>query len=298
MIELISKALEIVLNNNYFQACGTTFLQKIGTAMGTPAAVVFANIFMFMLERPVLARHKALILYYKRLLDDIFIIVKEGSMNLETIRHSLNVMHPAIKLEFSSSATSVDFLDITIFKGPNFSESGLLSTTVHQKLLNAYLYIPFCSFHSPKAKGAFIITELMRYIRLCSDRKDYIGIKNLFFQRLRARGYPAKFLDSFMNRVQYADRQKFLESKVMSKSIRPHHSLNTSQSTPEVYFTCPWDPLTQRLPFRRILKQYRTEDVDIEPMVGFKRTPNLLEILKTKRPSESARANSTPTQRN
>ena len=189
-----------------------------------------------MLECPVLARHSTLLLYYKRFLDDIFIIVREGSKNLETIKHALGTMHPAIKLEFTCSATSVNFLDIHIFKGPNFTETGYLSTTVHQKLLNAYLYISFCSFHSPKAKGAFIITELMRYIRLCSDRKDYIGIKHLFFQRLRARGYTANFLHSFMNRVQYADRQKYLESKVLPNRMRSPHNPNNSVP-PDVFFT-------------------------------------------------------------
>lgn len=278
MVNLLCDAFTLVLNNNYFQAVGTTFLQKTGTAMGTPAAVVFANIFMFVLENKTVSKYANNILYYKRFLDDILLIVRKETA--DHTMHSLSNMHPAIKLEFKRSQTHADFLDIHMFKGTQFNETGILSTSVHQKLLNAYLYIPFCSFHSPKAKGAFIITELMRYVRLCSNRQDYVKIKQLFFQRLRARGYPANFLAYYMQRVQYAQRPQLLQ---------PRSTANTSQSSP-VFFTCQWNPLTKRLPLKRILTQYTTGMVNMDIMIGYKRTPNLLGLLQT-RPPGLARAN-------
>jgi hypothetical protein len=63
-----------VLFNNVLEFNGQLYLQIRGTAMGTPCAVVFACIFMGILERKALrlAREKLMVpLYYKRFIDDI-----------------------------------------------------------------------------------------------------------------------------------------------------------------------------------------------------------------------------------
>jgi hypothetical protein len=181
LINLVISALTLVLNNNYFSFNDSLYLQHIGTAMGTPAAVVYANIFMYILENPVLKTYSSSILYYCRYLDDIFAILSGSPTDKSTTDFigSLSRRHPSIKLEVTLSSSSVNFLDLRIFKGPRFATTGILDTSVHQKQLNSYLYIPFASFHPTHCKGGFIVTELKRYIRCCSNRTDFISIKHI-----------------------------------------------------------------------------------------------------------------------
>jgi len=180
--------------------------------MGTPCAPSYANIFMYMLERTYIEQFKDLILVYMRLIDDIFMILHPNT-DTDKIRSVFNSMHPNIKLDFKFSKQEAEFLDLVIYKGPRFHKTGILDLKVHQKQINTYLYIPFTSYHPIFMKQAFIRTELIRYIRNTSDRNEWYKIRNLFFQRLRVRGYSVKFLQQEFQKVSYDDRAHFLSFK-------------------------------------------------------------------------------------
>ena len=98
-INLIIDVLTIVLKNNYFTFNGLFFHQKKGTAMGTPVAVVYANIYMYMMEFPIIHNNKETCLFYRRLLDDIITItIGDNSVFVA----ALNKARPTIKLEVTS----------------------------------------------------------------------------------------------------------------------------------------------------------------------------------------------------
>lgn len=264
-INTVIQALTVVLTNNYFSFNDSLYLQKIGTAMGTPAAVVYANIFMYILEKQVLGQFSSSVLFYRRYLDDIFAILSDRP---QQFIDALSRRHPSIKLETTMSSSSVNFLDLHIFKGPRFAQTGILDTSVHQKQLNSYLYLPYSSFHPPHSKGGLIVTELMRYVRNCSSFSDYIDIKHTFYFRLRARGYPINFLRFFFNKVRYADRARLLQPR----KAPPPHDRN------KIYFTTEYNSITSKLPLTRILRTY-LKDPCIIPQIGFKRTRNLHNLL-------------------
>ncbi|MDR3548550.1 MAG: reverse transcriptase domain-containing protein [Candidatus Pacebacteria bacterium] len=270
LLNLVISVLRIVLTNNYFHFGGEFFLQLTGTAMGTPVAVVFANIFMFMIERTVLKDHASSVLFYVRFLDDILALLKKQGQ--PAFVEALSNRHPNIKLDVKLSSTSVDFLDLRIHKGPRFAATGIIDFSVHQKQLNAYLYLPFFSFHAPRSKGGFMVTELMRYVRNSSSRKDYIAIKRLFLYRLRARGYPAAFLHFFLSKVSYSDRPRLLQRRPPPADI---------DSKPTVFFTTEYNSSTHKLPLAYTLHRYLyTYAIDeFEPMVGLRRSHNLHNLL-------------------
>ena len=66
-----------VLKLNVFEFDLKLFVQKIDTAMGTRLAPVFVNLFMAMIDKLVLGidRFRTFKLFYKRFIDDIFIII-------------------------------------------------------------------------------------------------------------------------------------------------------------------------------------------------------------------------------
>lgn len=260
---LIIGLLTIVMKNNYFQFQGKFYHQIKGTAMGTPAAPVFANIFMYILERNVLKRYADDIRYYKRYLDDIFMIVYR---NFEAIKASLSCMEKNIKLEFSDSDHSATFLDITFFKGHRFDSENILDSKVFQKQLNAYLYIPFKSCHQDKTKSGFIITELQRYVRNTSSIEDYLRVKNCFWNHLRARGYPPEFLTKSFSKVWFRDRSKFLLPS-------PEKEIDSA-----VYFTTEFTPLAYQLQLKKMFSSH-LESIDLKTGIGFKSGQNLGSLI-------------------
>jgi hypothetical protein len=69
---LLLDLLHWVLTNNYCIFQQKTYLQLKGTALGTPTATSFANLFLYGVERALVSRHKPS--YCRRYIDDIFAI--------------------------------------------------------------------------------------------------------------------------------------------------------------------------------------------------------------------------------
>lgn len=208
--ELILSLLRFVMNNSYLTYRNSVWHQIDGTAMGTACAPAYANIVVFMRERDVLddMQQRGLVYLYRRFLDDIFAYVPQVAV--AELQHRLNSLHPKLKFEFVLTEREAAFLDLSISKGTRFAADGRFDLSVHQKAMNLYLYIPYCSFHTDAMKRSFIQTELMRYVRNSSDVRDYYAIRTRFYQRLRDRGYPHAFLAPIFNSVVYDDRPYFL----------------------------------------------------------------------------------------
>lgn len=270
---LIVKILEFVLKNNYMDYEGRCFLQQVGTAMGTSVAVIFANIFMFILERPIIKKHASKIILYRRFLDDILVILHPDH---DDFVNDLTNMNPHIKLEATHSDVSVDFLDIKIVKGNRFYQEDphIVDIEIHQKALNAYLYIPYISFHRTCSKGAFITTELQRYVRNCSNVNKFIEVRQHFFNRLRERGYPDKFLAYWFKRIRYSSRDRLLR-----RTPRVEYDIDSNDNyNIDVYFSTEYNAISSRIPMERILKESLPPN-SVKPRMSYKRSTNLLGML-------------------
>lgn len=274
-IEWYVEILSIVLKNNYFRYREHVFHQLQGTAMGTPVAPTYANIFMYMLERSIVQQYRAhgTLLYYGRYLDDILMMITDKS-TVSSIQHELNNLHPRIKLNFEVSKYKAEFLDLVIFKGERFLSSNVFDLRVHQKSLNLYLYLPFTSAHPIHQKKGMIKTEMIRYIRNSSSIKYYIDIKRQFFHRLRVRGYPAFFLRSMYNCVIYANREQYLQLKQKTNTSRPLNMI------------LPFDTFTKQVhpKIKQALLKYSTILMDNnlpKPMISWSTGKSFLELLCT-----------------
>ena len=123
----------------------------------------------------------------------------------------LNALDANIKLTFEISNYHAIFLDLTIFKNRRFYETGILATKTYQKPVNKYLYTPFSSEHAPHCFTALVHGEVTRYIKRSSEYAFCVALLVLLRQRLRLRGFPAKFLtDAFKSAPTYNTRSKLL----------------------------------------------------------------------------------------
>ncbi|CAI5527152.1 unnamed protein product [Closterium sp. Naga37s-1] len=111
--------LEWVMMNSYVEFDSRIFRQTQGTAMGTPAAVCFAVLFMSWLDEMLTRRWSGTIpLCHVRYIDDGLIIWPGSRAELEEYLDTFNSLDPNIKLTWQISDSSADFLDLVIFKGP------------------------------------------------------------------------------------------------------------------------------------------------------------------------------------
>jgi hypothetical protein len=304
-IQLIMNLLSFVMNNSYLSFKDLIYKQIDGTAMGTACAPVYANIFVYMKERDVLSKFGTNIHLYRRYLDDIFGYISTDIA--ERFQTEMNQLHPKLVFEFQTHPTEAAFLDLLIHKGERFNTEGRFDLKVHQKKMNLYLYIPFQSFHTDAAKRSFIQTELMRYIRNSSNFQDYMVLKQLFYQRLRDRGYPHTFLRPVFNSIWYQDRKFFLHP---SAELLSHPDLSTTppksqclvkrldrarlssyqtlvlpqacMKSPPV-FIIPYSPLSRLLSTRSILSQnwhFIHEGLNLpKPIIAYQSYPSLMSRL-------------------
>ena len=100
--------------------------------MGTKMVPAYANIFMGSLE-PKLIKATDKIQMWKRYIHDIFIIWTGSDSQLKEYMSKINSIHPTINFTYESSDQELTFLDMTVYKGPLFEQTGILDIKTHIK---------------------------------------------------------------------------------------------------------------------------------------------------------------------
>ena len=106
--EFLIRMLEIVLKHNLFEFNSELFVQLIRTAMGSRPAPSYANLFMAnKIDTKIVELANRLenetdpIHFFKRFLDDIFLIYTGTIESLHLFLSELNNLHPTIKFTMS-----------------------------------------------------------------------------------------------------------------------------------------------------------------------------------------------------
>jgi len=260
--EIFLDILYWVMRNNYFSFDGAIYHQINGTAMGTPCAPSFANCYMSYIE--YIGRdwveNPEYILFYGRYLDDLLLIVRDHTNNPLSIIRGFAGEHFAIAWEIGN--TDMPFLDLSLSAGPT------LSYTPYQKVLNKYLYIPFRSYHPETSKWGFIKAELLRFCRNSSSEAAFNKMVLLFYTRLRARGYPPRWLKRPFKAVSYTDRKIYLA---------PKEKHNNDRILP---FVTTLNPVWQKVNLKSILGNFkRDSNIPIRCVIANKIPPNIGKIV-------------------
>ena len=210
---LILQLLNINIFNNYFEFSETVFQQTTGIAMGAAFSPTIANIFMSVFIRRFLLTTTEQPLHLSRYIDDIFLIWP-NQYNLETFITSLNNFHPNIKFTVTSSRNKINFLDLTIYKGHNFTSTNTLDVKTFQKPNSLYQYLHYDSFHPKTTFKGTIIGECIRYARTNTEEANYNAQVALLKTRLLNRNYPLYFINKNIARVNYHHRTLFIRKKL------------------------------------------------------------------------------------
>ena len=114
--------------------------------MGAAFSPTIANIFLSVILKRFLESqlHQPLLLV--RYIDNIFIMLP-SEKTLDQFISALNSYHPNLKYTHTCSNSRVNFLDLTICKGPDHHHNHKLDIKTYQKPQNLYQYLEFSSAH-------------------------------------------------------------------------------------------------------------------------------------------------------
>ena len=285
------------MKNNVFQFGDTFWLQLRGTAMGTPPVPTYANLVFAIHENTVVPRFPNRLVLYRRYIDDIFGIwhhhpdatsdhdewrkFKEGIGSYE-----------GLKWVWFSHLQSLDYLDIIIT-----IRDLKLHTTLFEKDLNLYLYIPLHSAHPPGVLTGLILGNCHRIYTLCSDNDDVKSLLRMFYHRLVARGYTAKKLLPLFDRAHRLAEDRVLHTPIVTPLFdeddasllrsrifyhTKYHPNNPTSSTLQTI----WNSTIIRPPgdfHISTVENLHGHPIEIERMtVAYSRPPNLGNLLSAR----------------
>ena len=184
-IKLILEALSFIMKNNITQFGDCFFKQLCGTAMGTSVAVMYAGLYYGWHEKiRLLPGYSEEIQDLARFVDDLSILWLGSLRRFHDLKQDINDFG-ILRWKVEEPADKGIFLDLII----SISPEGIVSTKTYQKPMNLYLYLLPSSAHQRNTMKGVIFGELKRYYWQCTDKKDYVEVARLFFQRLLDRGW-------------------------------------------------------------------------------------------------------------
>ena len=163
----ILELLEFCLCNTYFLFQGQFNEQTKGTAMGSQASPVVANLYMEYFKHRALTSAVNPPRLWKRYVDDTFVIL-EQSKKEEFLQH-INSVDPSIRFttEEPRQDGSTLFLDTLV----TLQEDGILTTCVYRNPTHTDLYIQWNSHHNLACKFSVINTLTHKAKAVCSNSK-------------------------------------------------------------------------------------------------------------------------------
>lgn len=263
---------EWVLNNNYIEFGYTTWRQVTGLAMGTPVAPSIANIFLEYLESMIENKAMEMFgnyegpLYFKRFLDDGAAIFR-STQAAERFGQVYGSIFANINITTVISDTSMIFLDVEVYKGQRFQESGRLDVRLYQKPSNKYLYLPKTSFHAPGVFRSIVVGETYRCKTRCTDDKEFQEKKSEFIERFSRRGHNQKWTAALIRRSGSVDREELIQKlrgrKVSVKPLELETLGNRGVKMGPLVFKTVLTPRHRGLNLRGCLEV--TEDAKFDP---------------------------------
>lgn len=202
--------LRFVLSNNVFEFDGRFFRQTCGIAMGTSLAPALATIVVADLEEEFLASQPYRPLFWIRYIDDILAGWHHSRERLATFLEGLNAADPRLRFTSEQSLLSAVFLDVRIYKPPNHSLTGKLSTSIWYKHTNTFTYAEGSSHIVPHTFRGIAIGETVRALRNSDSRRKFEDVRRKLLHRFSRRNFPPHALRA-IKEIGFDQREAYLQ---------------------------------------------------------------------------------------
>eukprot|EP00971_Amphidinium_carterae_P346719 6488353-Amphidinium_carterae.1 len=214
LAENILKLLEFVLKFHDLEWQGKFYRVTSGIPTGSTIAVIIANVYLHELDR--LLSTLGCVRFYKRFVDDIFVVLERGKLN--EFLGTATSFHHSIKFEAPVVGDRIPFLDLWVKIGHNCFEYELFS-----KPSNLYLYLPFQSGHPRFVFRSILQGECLRYIRRNSTRAQAQKHLNMLAVRFVERGYPIALIQNAIHSAWARASSQKIRGSVPKTARSKHH---------------------------------------------------------------------------
>ena len=216
--KFLGQALDFCMSHNYFWFNGFFFSQQVGVAMGAKFAPSLANLFMAEWEdRHIFHNQKQQLIFYRRFIDDIFLMWEGSEVDLRQFLTDLNANTNNIKLDYVISTSSVNFLDVRIEQ-----QRGKLTTKVYFKTTDRNSYLSIRSGHHPAWIKNIPKGQFLRVRRNCTEYSDYVEQANTLKRRFVQKGYDESNLNDIIQEVAEVPREQCLKKREAAESNNQH----------------------------------------------------------------------------
>ena len=232
-------ALHIVFRNNLFKLGDTFWCQTSGTAMGTPPAPAWATIFYALHEQNLVPRWCIRIPFYKRFIDDVigtWLVNSDHRLNARLWKEfsaDMNGWH-GLKWDCEEPSSTINFMDMTIR-----IENGKLITSLYEKDMNLYLYIPPHSSHPRGVFSGLVFGQVLRIRRLCTHQHEANNHIQQFYQRLLDRGHTATNLLPLFRKAEANAKAYLNRSEAEREQLRKQKWIDSHN---QVFFHLQYHP--------------------------------------------------------
>lgn len=223
----LTEFLKLTVLNSYFIFNNSLFKQIDGLSMGNPISPALANVFLCHMEERIFnsCPNHFKPLFYKRYLDDTFVIFKDES-SANNFLEFVNSIHPNLEFTIEKESNNVlPFLDVNVTR-----EQNCFNTSVYRKPTFTGLCNSYFSFCPTVFKLNAIKTLIFRAYHISSNftffHNEIVYLKQLFSNN----GYPSKIVDVFV--------KKFL-NKIYSSATKTHTVSKQSIYIPLLYLGPP-----------------------------------------------------------
>ncbi|CAH2285163.1 Hypothetical predicted protein, partial [Pelobates cultripes] len=195
-IEYIMELLHLVLSQNYFRFEQTRYKQIAGTSMGAAMAPMYANSYMYIFEQEqILIPFHDSILFYRRFIDDIFIIWKNVGPTPDEMLNTINSLDTPVRLTMTTSDKQIDFLDVRLYR-----EDDKIAYTLFSKPTDRNTLLHAKSHHPKHHIRSLPQSQFMRVIRNNSNIINTQLQLQIMWDKFLSRGYHSRDLTKALDR--------------------------------------------------------------------------------------------------
>ncbi|KAL5468990.1 hypothetical protein EMCRGX_G030153 [Ephydatia muelleri] len=214
----LTELLDLITKNNVFGFDGEFYIQTKGVPMGNIMAPSYSGIFMGELETRLIDLQSDKIKLWVRYIDDIFVAWQGTQTDFDNFVQQCNKLHTSIKFTSECSTTEINFLDMTVFKGPNFQQRQKLDMKTFKKPTNKQAYVHGSSFHPPGIGKSIALGESYRALRTNTDKTNFLKQIDSVQNALLSRGYKQTVIKPLIRRVRFKDRHTVLYKNKRTKT--------------------------------------------------------------------------------
>ena len=291
---LICRLLELLLKYSFFEFNDKLYQQRVGTSMGSKPAPAYANIFMaetidklfWDIARKYGKNGEIPLKFFKRFLDDIFLIFFGSVHNLHMFFDELNTIHPTIKFTMSHTVPENNILELESCSCPPSKsisyldtlceiKEGKIITDLYRKPTDKNQYLLTSSCHPIDCFKSIPFSLAMRIVRICSEIQARDNRLQELKEMLLSRGYTPGIIDAAIAKARAIPRQEALKRVTRhTDNQRPKFVVSYDPRLPSI------SSITQRH-WRSMVSQdpYLKSVFPSPPLIAYKRQKNIRESL-------------------